>query len=114
MINDKLAYKIWKLREGSPKYCFPLNRFLEDEHGLIKEHVLVGVKVKDIEDGDEFVIETVYAQWYLGWYYKALMVNKQGSHAQLSWNINSESDINNYARYRLIDFEYDFSKDEIK
>ena len=113
MINEKLAYKIFKLRDGSPKYCFPLRQFL-GEHGLIENHMLVGVKVVRIEDGEEFVIENVYAHWYKGWYYMALIRDKNNSHGQLNWNINSEIEMNNFECYRLVGFDYDFKKAEIK
>lgn len=99
MTNYDLAYKIWKLRKGDPQYCFHLNMFL-GEQGLIPNHELVG-RVFINEEGIEHTVETVYAHWYKGWYYLALAVDMNCSHAQISWNINSEADVSNIEHYKL-------------
>ena len=50
MINEKLAYKIYRLRKGDNRYCFPLRMFL-GENGLIPNHELKGKTFIEIETG---------------------------------------------------------------
>ena len=103
MINEKLAYKIYRLRKGDNRYCFPLRMFL-GENGLIPNHELKGKTFIEIETGVEFIVENVYAHWYKGWYYLALAVNSERSHASITWNINSEFDVSNIEHYKLKPF----------
>ena len=101
MLNNKLIYAIWKLRKGSPQYCFPLGIHL-GENGLIPNHELIGKTFISLDSGNEFVVENVYAHYYRGWYYMAMAHNSERSTALISWNINSEvKDIGNLKNYKL-------------
>ncbi len=103
MFNNKLYFKIYKLREGSEKYCFPLRIFL-GENGLIENHELKGKIFIKTEDNEEFSVDNVYVHyWDGGYYYMALARNNNNSHAQITWNINCPmEDIENINNYKLV------------
>ena len=69
IFNEKLYLKVLKERDrlGLPSFddIYP-------ESGRIFNHELENRKIKNVENGKEYTIQSVHKHWYHGWYYMIL------------------------------------------
>lgn len=69
IFNEKLYLKVLKERDrlGLPSFddIYP-------ESGRIFNHELENRKIKNVETGQEYTIQSVHKHWYHGWYYMVL------------------------------------------
>jgi hypothetical protein len=81
--------KVWRGHPKKEAYCFPLKMFL-GTNGLFENHELKGCTFIKKSNGEKYTVDDVYVHWWEGWYFVALAVNTKGSHASITWNINSK------------------------
>lgn len=84
-VNHDHYTKVYKIRskEGT---------LIDDDHGNIPDHPLVGKKFYDSELDKTYNIEKVCKHWW-GGYYIALLIENNGSHALRWWeNISTDEE----------------------
>jgi hypothetical protein len=78
--------KVYKTRKAE-------GTLIDDDHGNIPNHPLVGKQFHDSETNKTYNIEKVLKHWY-GGYYLALLIEKNQSHALRYWeNISTDNEI---------------------
>lgn len=69
IFNEKHYLKILRERD---KMRLPSFNDIYPENGRIFNHELENRKIKNIENGKEYIIQSVHKHWYHGWYYMIL------------------------------------------
>lgn len=74
-------------------YCFATKQWL-GINGRLKDHQMLGKRVKNIINGQEYIIDNVSIHWYDGYYYSATMyqVGTKSHAVKFIANINCVND----------------------
>lgn len=85
-VNYDHYHTVYKIRSAE-------GTLIDDDHGNIPNHPLVGKKFYDAELDKTYNIEKVCKHWY-GGYYLTLLIENNQSHALRSWeNISTDNEI---------------------